>query len=174
MVTKMANLITISSPLNNRRNKGGCLKMRQLCFVLGGRRISGHGAEELFDGAFFNARLHVRLFKVKNSSKKSVFGKNRVSVWLFELKKSSIESSIGKPLWRSAFSRALNIAGRQCTTPRPTFRGWKVGQWVEHQMGADVPHDMQQKRRCLFETTPVIIYWIIRFIALMLIMSTLP
>ena len=64
-------------------------------FVLGGRRISGHGAEELFDGAcfdarlrlgvlsngaFFNARLHVRLFKVKNSSKKSVFGKNRVSV----------------------------------------------------------------------------------------------
>ena len=49
-------------------------------FVLGGRRISGHGAEALFDGAFFNARLHVRLFKVKNSSKKSVFGKNRVSV----------------------------------------------------------------------------------------------
>ena len=54
---------------------GGCLKMRQL-FCLG-RRISGHGAEELFDGAcfdarlrlgflsngaFFNARLHVRLF----------------------------------------------------------------------------------------------------------------
>ena len=69
--------------------------MRQLFFIFGGRRLSGHGAEELFDGAcfdarlrlgvlsngvFFNARLHVRLFKVKKSSKKSVFGKNRVSV----------------------------------------------------------------------------------------------
>ena len=42
----------------------------------------------------------------------------------------------------------------QKTTPRPTFRGWKVGQWVEHQMGAGVPRDMQQNRRCLFETTP--------------------
>ena len=47
-----------------------------------------------------------------------------------------------------------NVGFWQNPTPRPTFRGWKVGQWVEHQMGADVPHDMQQKRRCLFETTP--------------------
>ena len=33
-------------------------------------------------------------------------------------------------MWRSAFSRALNIAGRQCTTPRPTFKGKKLGQNV--------------------------------------------
>ena len=49
---------------------------------MGGRRISGHGAEELFDGAgfdarlrlgvlsngaFFNARLHSRLFRVHST-----------------------------------------------------------------------------------------------------------
>ena len=77
-------------------------------FVLGGRRISGHGAEELFDGAFFNARLHVRLFKVKNSSKKSVFGKNRLPVRVFEGKKSSIESSIVTRLQENVFRARKN------------------------------------------------------------------
>ena len=43
-------------------------------------------------------------------------------------------------------------------TPRPTFRGWKVGQWVEHQMGADAPHDMQQNRRCLLRQRLNFIY----------------
>ncbi len=85
---------------------GGCLKMRQL-FCLG-RRISGHGAEALFDGAFFNARLHVRLFKVKNSSKKSVLAENRLPVRVFEGKKSSIESSIVTRLQENVFRARKN------------------------------------------------------------------
>ena len=44
--------------------KRGCLKMRQL-FCLG-RRISGYGAEALFDDAFFDARL--RLGVLSNSA----------------------------------------------------------------------------------------------------------
>ena len=40
--------------------------VRQLFFILGGRRIPGHGAEALFDGACFNARCHIKCYFSSN------------------------------------------------------------------------------------------------------------
>ena len=89
-------------------------------FVLGGRRISGHGAEALFDGAcfdarlrlgvlsndaFFNARLHVRLFKVKKSSKKS---KIQVRVQHFRAEKLDNELNIK---WERTFLKTCSKTG---------------------------------------------------------------
>ena len=90
---------------------------------MGGRRISGHGAEELFDdacfdarlrlgvlpnGAFFYARLPVRLLGLKKSSKKLVLAENRLPVRVFEGKKSSIESSIVTRLQENVFRARKN------------------------------------------------------------------
>ena len=78
-------------------------------FDLGkGSGFQCHVTEALADGFFFHARLRVRLLGLKKSSKKSVFGENRLAVRVFEGKKSSIESSIGTRLQENVFRARKN------------------------------------------------------------------
>ena len=73
-----------------------------------GSGFQDQGTEAHADGSFFHARLRVRLLGLKKSSKKSVFGENRLAVRVFEGKKSSIESSIGTRLQENVFRARKN------------------------------------------------------------------